>query len=67
MTKTFAKVVSQSLTILVLLAMKPYCQAVDRAFVLNFEFVHWNLFVICYLVIGIFIEQAILVNNLFRQ
>jgi hypothetical protein len=58
MTKTLTKAVSRCLAILVLPAMMPRGIAVGRSFVWNFEFGHWNLFVICFLVLGIFFKQA---------
>jgi len=44
MTKTLTKAVSRCLAILVLPAMMPCGIVVDRSFVWNFEFGHWNLF-----------------------
>ena len=62
MTKTLTKAVSSCLAILVLSAMMIGGIAVCRSFVLNFEFGHWNLFVICFLVLGIFLVKVTIVT-----
>ena len=62
MTKTLTKAVFRFLTILVLPAVMPHAWAVDRPVVWNFEFGHWNLFVICFLVLGISFKQAKLID-----